>query len=62
MITKGQGKRRSPKKSSRDDRFTREMIGTAEGMRSVGIMDEAAYKKITTRLKASDGRGAGAGR
>lgn len=46
-------------KKKLDDRFTREMTETAEGMRSVGIMDEAAYKKITTRLKASDGRGVG---
>ncbi len=31
-------------KKKLDDRFTREMTETAEGMRSVGVMDEAAYK------------------
>jgi hypothetical protein len=27
-----------------DDRFTQEMTETVEGMRSIGVMDEAAYK------------------
>ena len=31
-------------KKKLDDRFTREMTETAEGMRSAGVMDEAAYK------------------
>ena len=37
-------------KKKLDDRFTREMIETAEGMRASGIMSDAAYEKITTRL------------
>ena len=31
-------------KKTLDDRFTREMTETVEGMRSAGVMDEAAYK------------------
>ena len=31
-------------KQAFDDRFTREMTETAEGMRKVGIMDDATYK------------------
>jgi putative transcriptional regulator len=34
----------SAAKKKLDDRFTREMTETVEGMRSVGIMDEEAYK------------------
>jgi len=31
-------------KQAFDDRFTREMTEAAEGMRRVGVMDDAAYK------------------
>lgn len=45
-------------KTKLDNRFTREMIETAEGMRSLGIMDEATYKRIMRTLKrASPARG-----
>jgi hypothetical protein len=37
-------------KKKLDDRFTREMIETAKGMHASGIMNDAAYEKITTRL------------
>ncbi len=34
----------SAAKKTLDDRFAREMREAAEGMRSIGVMDEAAYK------------------
>jgi putative transcriptional regulator len=37
-------------KQTFDDRFTREMTETAEGMRKAGIMDEAAYKLTMREL------------
>ena len=37
-------------KQAFDDRFTREMTETAEGMRKVGVIDDATYKLTMREL------------